>query len=132
MSSFQELIYKNGKIVGLTMNSDIATALHDVHSMVSNIATLQTEVETVKKDATDKDTQLSQQLSDITSRIETEHADTMNTVKNISTSLICPDFTMSEPPTLDELNAINSALVAGSLYTINGGNAVLVYRGTLY
>jgi hypothetical protein len=125
MSSFQELIYKNGKIVGLSMNSNMASALHDVSTMVSSLSNLQTEVDSVKKDAVDKTDSITAQLNEATSRFD-------NAVRTINTSLVCPDFTMSDPPTADELNAINSTLVAGSLYTINGGNAVLVYRGALY
>lgn len=130
MASFQELIYKNGKIIGLNMNSNIASSLHDVGVMTTNLQNLQTEVDDVKKDVLDKNASLTQQLTDLTNHFETEHSDVVSVVKNINTSLTCPDFAMSDPPTADELSAIN-ALSDGSFYTINGGNAVLVYRGKL-
>lgn len=131
MASFQELIYKNGKIIGLTMNSNMSAALQDVSALASNMSSLQTDVDTAKKEFTAENANLSQQINDLTNHFENEHSDVVAVVKNINKSLTCPDFTMSDPPTEDELQAINNALTTGSLYTINGGNAVLVYRGKL-
>ncbi len=39
----------------------------------------------------------------------------------------CPDFRLSDPPTVEEMQDINN-MEDGTLYTINGGSSVKIFR----
>jgi hypothetical protein len=48
-------------------------------------------------------------------------------VQLVLASSLCPDFKLSDPPTIEEVTEINE-MVEGTFYTINGGNAVMIFR----
>jgi len=138
-------VSKNGSVIGLKLNGSVISTVNNIDSVLSKKADKAVVDEMVDQFKTEREefdkfkeesaesiktkidlaffydymTSINEQISNLGSKLG-----------NIPSQKEVHNLELSDPPTPEELEALNS-LQVGDLYTLNGGTSVLVFREPL-
>ena len=143
MQDLNTVFQKNGSVIGLKLNGSVISTVNNIDSllakkadkaivdeMVDQFKTEREEFDKFKEESAesiknkidlaffyDYMTSINEQISNLGSKSTASQKEVQN-------------LELSDPPTPEELEALNS-LQVGDLYTLNGGTSVLVFREPL-
>ena len=143
MQDLNTVFQKNGSVIGLKLNGSVISTVNNIDSllakkadkaivdeMVDQFKTEREEFDKFKEESSesiktkidlaffyDYMTSINEQISNLGSKSTASQKEVQN-------------LELSDPPTPEELEALNS-LQPGDLYTLNGGTSVLVFREPL-
>lgn len=134
--TIEDTFLKNGNVIGLRLTGTILNQVNSLDTALdakadkTEIARLDAELAT--KATNDKVSRLESDVQGLGLTVSSK-ADATEIVRleNMITSgagaISVADFTLDNPPTREQIDALN-ALPVGSMYTVNGGTAVLIFR----
>ncbi len=131
VSQLDAQFQKNGAVIGLKLNGSIVHAVNNLDNILTSKVAKE-DLDATKQELSDK-MNTKMDLSSFYDYMEpvNNQLSSLNTqINNIPALKPCKDFTLSDPPTDEELSLLN-AMEVGDFYTLNGGSAVLIFRGEL-
>ncbi len=145
MQDLNTVFQKNGSIIGLKLNGSVIFAVNNIDSLLAkkaDKAIVDEVVEQFKTEREEFDKFKEESTESIKTKIDlaffydymtsiNEQISNLGTkIGNIPSQKEVRNISLSDPPTPEELDILNS-LQAGDLYTLNGGTSVLVFREPL-
>jgi arginine utilization protein RocB len=136
-------VSKNGSVIGLKLNGSVISTVNNIDSLLAkkaDKAIVDEMVDQFKTEREEFDKFKEESAESIKTKIDLAFFyDYMTSIneqisnlgsKSTASQKEVQHLELSDPPTPEELEALNS-LQVGDLYTLNGGTSVLVFREPL-
>jgi len=145
MQDLNTVFQKNGSIIGLKLNGSVISTVNNIDSVLSkkaDKAVVDEMVDQFKTEREEFDKFKEESIDIIKAKIDLaffydymtgineQISNLGNKLGTISSQKEVRNLVLSDEPTPEELEALNS-LQVGDLYTLNGGTSVLVFREPL-
>ena len=143
MQDLNTVFQKNGSVIGLKLNGSVISTVNNIDSVLSkkaDKAVVDEMVDQFKTEREEFDKFKEESIESIKAKIDLAFFyDYMTSIneqisnlgsKSAASQKEVQNLELSDPPTPEELEALNS-LQVGDLYTLNGGTSVLVFREPL-
>ena len=123
-----QTLLQNGSVIGLKLTGSIVNVVNNIDEELKRKAD-KDELTTIQAEV-----QLKPSIEDVANLMKTvtdRYDDVVATVKqSVYDNASKPgfaNFSLSDPPTLEEITEINK-MEPGSFYTLNGGNVIMIFR----
>ena len=143
MQDLNTVFQKNGSVIGLKLNGSVISTVNNIDSLLAkkaDKAIVDEMVDQFKTEREEFDKFKEESSESIKTKIDLaffyEYMTSINEQisnlgsKSAASQKEVQNLELSDPPTPEELEALNS-LQVGDLYTLNGGTSVLVSREPL-
>ncbi len=131
-----QTLLQNGSIIGLRLTGSIVDAVNNIEERFATKADKNDLRRSIDTNSNDLEyypainginnimVTFEQNLANLGGLLNTNYAELLGNIRALQSP---QNFTLSNPPTLEEITEINK-MTPGSFYTINNGTALMVFR----